>query len=343
MMNVAKTVSLVKNPQLEGNGLKVGDFVFVRVLKQLENKKALVSIAGQNTEVTIEDKNQIISKNPKGLINGGFRAKILQRGDLIVLQLQDSLETPENQNILLEKNPIKNFINQSDIKNYLQNLGLVPDAISFKIVQFIQQMGYYVNHKKIDEIRKIVLQFHGNEKKASEIAMYLEEKGLPVTKESIEDFMNKILGLKDFDNNFLAKSNSSKTLEKYWICLPFQYDFGFENTYGTIFLLKNKNTSKVELINLRLKSKENTFLFRIYLKNQYNQAKMNVIKILFYIEPLEQEKISSLCSLIKNLFNDENDAKDKNQFQLQVIFSDEIKESLFFSDDTGLISVDTNA
>ena len=67
---------------------------------------------------------------------------------------------------------------------------------------------------------------------------------------------------------------------------------------------------------------------------------MNVIKILFYIEPLEQEKISSLCSLLKNLFYDET---DKNQSLLQVVFSDEIKESLFFSDDTGLISVDTNA
>ena len=343
MMNVANQVSLVKNPQLEGNGLKVGDFVFVRVLKQLENNKALVSIAGYKTEVTIEDKNQLISKNPNGLINGGFRAKILQRGDSILLELQNQLEKVENQNVISEKNPISNIINQSDISSYLQNLGLVSDSISYKILQFIQQMGYSFNLKKIDDIRKLVLQFPGNEKKASEIAMYLEEKGLPVTKESIEDFMNKVLGLKDFDNNFLAKSNSSKNLEKYWICLPFQYDFGFENTYGTIFLLKNKNTSKVELINLRLKSKENTFLFRIYLKNQYNQAKINVIKILFYIEPLEKEKISSLCSLLKNLFNDENDTKDKNQFQLQVVFSDEIKESLFFSDDTGLISVDTNA
>ena len=64
MMNVAKTVSLVKNPQLEGNGLKVGDFVFVRILKKLENNKALISFGGQSFEAAIDDKNQLLSKYP---------------------------------------------------------------------------------------------------------------------------------------------------------------------------------------------------------------------------------------------------------------------------------------
>ena len=59
----------------------------------------------------------------------------------ILLQIFERLETQESQNII--QNSIQNLINQNDIKNYLQNLGLVPDAISYKIIQFIQQMGYY--------------------------------------------------------------------------------------------------------------------------------------------------------------------------------------------------------
>ena len=118
-MNVAKTVSLVKNPQLEGNGLKVGDFVFVRILKKLENNKAIISFGGQSFEAAIDDKNQLLSKYPSGLVNGGFRAKILQENDKILLQIFERLETQESQNIT--QNSIQNLINQNDIKNYLQN------------------------------------------------------------------------------------------------------------------------------------------------------------------------------------------------------------------------------
>ena len=52
-MNVANQVSLVKVPQFEGSSLKVGDFVFVRLLKQLENNKVIVSFGGQAFEATV--------------------------------------------------------------------------------------------------------------------------------------------------------------------------------------------------------------------------------------------------------------------------------------------------
>ena len=337
MMNVAKTVSLVKNPQLEGNGLKVGDFVFVRILKKLENNKALISFGGQSFEAAIDDKNQLLSKYPSGLVNGGFRAKILQENDKILLQIFERLETQESQNIT--QNSIQNLINQNDIKNYLQNLGLVPDAISYKIIQFIQQMGYYFDGKKIENIRKIVLQFPGKEKLASEIAIYLEEKGFPVTKETIQDFMEKIQGVGDFDNNFLAKSNLSKNSEKYWICLPFQYAVKNQNTRGTIFLLKEGKADFVSQINIRLDSTNKNFLFRIYLKNPHNQGKIFISKILFYVYPLESEKVKSLTLELEKLF--ENQFSNEIGFSIQ--FSEELKESLFFSDDIGLISVNTNA
>ena len=336
MMNVANQVSLVKGPQFEGSSLKVGDFVFVRLLKQLENNKVIVSFAGQAFEATLDDKNQVVAKNPNGLVNGGFKAKILKDGDKILLQIQEKLNPLENQNI--QQNPLQKLINQSDIKNYLQNLGLVPDSISYKIIQFIQQMGYHLDTKKIDNIRKIVMQFPGREKQASEIAMYLEEKGLPVTKENIEDLMTKILGLKDFDNNFLAKNNSSSNSDNYWICLPFQYDFDEKTTYGTIFLLKNKATNFTKLINIRLFSAEKNFIFRICLKNHHNRAKIFISKILFYIEPVESKKVNSLISELKNLFKNPSEMED-----IQVEFSEELKESMFFSDDIGLISVNTNA
>ena len=131
-MNVANQVSLVKGPQFEGYNLKVGDFVFVRLLKQLENNKVIVSFGGQAFEATLDDKNQVVAKNPNGLVNGGFKAKILQDGDKILLQIQEKLNPLENQNI--SENPLQKLVNQSDIKNYLQNLGLIPDSISYKII-----------------------------------------------------------------------------------------------------------------------------------------------------------------------------------------------------------------
>ena len=337
MMNVANQVSLVKNPQLEGNGLKVGDFVFVRVLKKLENNKAVISFGGQSFEALIDDKNHLLSKYPSGNINGGFRAKILQENNQILLHIFEKSEIVENQNII--KNSIHNFTNQNEIKNYLLNLGLIPDEVSYKIIQFIQQMGYYFDGKKIENIRKIVLQFPGNEKKASEAAIYLEEKGLPVTKDSIQDFMEKIQGLRSFDNNFLAKSNSSKKSGKYWICLPFEYVINNQNTTGTIFLLKEESGNFVSQINIRLFSLDKNFLFRIYLKNPHNQGKIFLSKILFYVYPLESEKIKSLTLDLEKLF--ENQFLNKNEFSIQ--FSEDLKDSLFFSDDMGLISVNTNA
>ena len=321
--------------------IKVGDFVFVRILKKLENNKAIISFGGQSFEATIDDKNQLLGKNPTGLINGGFRAKILQRGEAILLQLQDTSETVENQNI--NKNHFQNLTNQSDIKNYLQNLGLIPDSISFKVIQYIQQMGYSLNLKKLEDIRKIIHQFPGKEQKASEIAMYLEEKGLPVTKESIEELMNKIKGLKDFDNNFLAKNNHSQNKDKYWILIPFQYDVKNISSKGTIFLLKDKKLNSINLINLRLYSEEKSIFFRICLKNQYNQARIKSCRIIFYINPIESEsKIEALKMELKKIFS-----KDKKSLSFvaleEILFSKEAESSIFFSEDFGITTVCTNA
>ena len=339
MMNVAKTVSLVKNPQLEGNGLKVGDFVFVRILKKLENNKAIISFGGQSFEAAIDDKNQLLSKYPSGLVNGGFRAKILQENDKILLQLQDTSEALENQNINI--NSFQNLTNQSDIKNYLQNLGLIPDSISYKVIQYIQQMGYTFDLKNIKDIRKIILQFPGQEKKASEIAMYLEEKGISVTKENIEVFLNKIKNIGEFDNNFIAKNNASKNSEKYWICIPFQYDVKNVSSWGTIFLLKDKKTNFVNLINLRLYSEEKSIFFRIYLKNKHNQYKMNICKILFYIDPIEKD-VESLEKKLEKMFYHPKGG-EKSFDIVEVHFSKSAEDSLFFSDDIGLISMNINA
>ena len=53
---------------------------------------------------------------------------------------------------------------------------------------------------------------------------------------------------------------------------------------------------------------------------------------------MESKKVSSLISELKNLFKNPSEMED-----IQVEFSEELKESMFFSDDIGLISVNTNA
>ena len=75
------------------------------------------------------------------------------------------------------------------------------------------------------------------------------------------------------------------------------------------------------------------------MKNPHNQGKIFISKILFYVYPLESEKVKSLTLELEKLF--ENQFSSEIGFSIQ--FSEELKESLFFSDDIGLISVNTNA
>lgn len=329
-MTPTNSIRIVNNPQFLSTNLKNGDFVFVRVLKaehdiKSSSNKALVSFAGTAIEVETE-----------ATLNAGdsFKAKLTVDGQKIILSKVFEQNVSKNQ--LTNQAQLQNAVflvnEKSEIYNILQNLGIAADDVSFKLIQFAEQMGTNFDFSKIGSIKKLVQKFGKNETLAAEIYMLLKEKGIEPTEENIRHILNLVLG-DNGDSGLLKKLNKPANNKKSWVLLPFDYFIGDKKVFGTIMLLKNVK-NMVERMNLRFFSDNKSFFFVIHLKNSFNVAKIISCKILFYITPCSDSK--------KNV----SEAKKYFKFiadEVEIHFSKTAMNGFIFNDNEGLQRVVVDA
>ena len=154
------------------NSLREGSSVYVRIIKNNGNNSYLASFAG----------GRFLLKSGIPLSEGsGFLAKLkIENGRIILQKLQQNTES---------KNSIYK-ITQENQGQFLEKMGLVPDNLSFSMLQQMKMLGARFSMDTFQKIRKIAEKLKGKEKTASDAAFILEEKGIP----SDEKKVSHILG-----------------------------------------------------------------------------------------------------------------------------------------------------
>ena len=153
--------------------LRNGSVVTARVLSRNGNGSYTVSLAAQMIEVRSQVPLQ------KGQV---FQATVAVSGNQIFLSL---LSESKNAGELVQKLPVQNQNLSPQLQNFLTSLGFEPNLDSFKIVQFMQQLGMKFD---VESAKKALNQSKKdgtlNQEKA-QISLLLEEKGIAASDERV--------------------------------------------------------------------------------------------------------------------------------------------------------------
>ncbi|NLM00584.1 MAG: hypothetical protein GX220_03905 [Treponema sp.] len=234
---------------------------------------------------------------------------------------------------MLKENP--EFFNFPQVKYFFDKLNLPADIISVKILQCIIEMQFKPHEKSLINIHKMAQKFENKSLKATEVAMYLETKGIEATEENVL----MILNLLDDDDNegeqkkrnneFLKYLNHKTKTNKHWIFLPFEYKYFKNDTkkinaWGNIRVLIDKNKKKVEKIIFFCKNSRKKIKIVLYLL--YGTRDKKSAKLIFCEKPnLNIIKKYHNSKLLKELLN--------TFFELSVKYDSELFEKNAFFDD----------
>ncbi len=152
--------------------MREGDFVFVRVLKNLGGSNYSVSFAGGRFSVMSE----------RALTPGEtFRAQISLAGGKVLLTptanggAAPGLLSPES-------------------AGFLQGMGLAADAAGQRILQFLTQNGERLDGALMQKALRLAKKFKGRESAAAEAALALEEKGIESDSPALDKIMDLLGG-----------------------------------------------------------------------------------------------------------------------------------------------------
>ncbi|MCR4938833.1 MAG: hypothetical protein K5930_01830 [Treponemataceae bacterium] len=281
------TVHITDKPLSSAESLREGSFVFVRVLDKKADGMYTVTFAGRRFSVKAD--------NP--LSPGeSFPAKLSTDGKKLILLPDFSRISNKSQNAEISNTVKMSDLPEGDMIQYFTTLGLVPDALSKRIISFMQLMGVRIDPDKAAFIRELALKFPGHEQEAAEAASILEEKGIPVTEENVEKLMLMISGCGSSDNEFTAGVNSGSE-EGNWVIIPYEY-IGDKPFYGSVCLLKDSDGS-VSRLKISSRKGNSVFLFRIYLNYGVNKTKIRECTVKFTAQD-ENGKIGSMAEKLRS-------------------------------------------
>ena len=175
--------------------LRNGSLVTARVVSQNGNGSYTVSLAGQMIEVR--------SKVPlqKGQV---FQAKVAMSGNQLFLSL---VSEAKNAGELVQKLPVQNQNLSPQLQNFLSSLGFEPNLDSFKIVQFMQQLGMKFD---VESAKKALNQSKKDgtvRQEKAQISLLLEEKGIAASDERVSAIVGN--GKRKNENGKRKKENEN--------------------------------------------------------------------------------------------------------------------------------------
>jgi len=156
--------------------LRSGSVVTGRVLARNADGSYSVSLAGQKLNVKSESPLQI---------GGIFSARVSLKGESVELSLIKENVFPD----ILQKVGGSSEISPQ-VANLLSSLGFEPNAESFKILQFMQQIGMKFD---VDFAKKALKQARNseNQEEKSQISLLLEEKGIKSSYERVQTIIGR--------------------------------------------------------------------------------------------------------------------------------------------------------
>lgn len=292
MENAAASHILVQGASLQnaarsfGVTLSEGDIVSVKVLKSLGSGMYAVSFRGVRIAVRSE----------RPLSAGSvLRLRVASDGDARILLKPEPLGAVGGEPAVPDGRTPALFA------EYLAGHGIVPDAVTERIVQFLLQSGAKIDRNIIAKARSVSLLFPGNEERAAEIASLLLEKGISPSEESVRSLLavldgsgkegscpengedHEPAGGEDSGAGFLKKLYSvlpvqkpgmlalanqlrpADARDKHWIMLPFEWHTGEKPASGLIRILLGSALQPAEKIQISCEFECKKYFFVLYL------------------------------------------------------------------------------
>ena len=204
LQKAALTNSLYKKSFSEGGS------VFVRVIKNLGGGNYIVSLGGSRLSVRSETPLEE---------NSSLLAKIKIFGEKIMLIRQPVGNFVEVSAQKISANVSADGVLSGTAAAYLKRIGLTPDSLSVSMLSQMQELGLSFNIDFMNRIRLLAQKFKGREKRAAEIALALEQKGLTADENIVlslmdgEDFQNAQNEMQknrqnDFQSSFKGESET---------------------------------------------------------------------------------------------------------------------------------------
>ncbi len=269
------SISIVQN-SLSNTVLKDGDIVFVRVVEQNPDGSYTASFAG----------NRFIVRSLVSLsIGSSFKAQLKIENSILKL-------------IPMFEQSSAVSLDHTDI-SFLSRIGLIPDDISRRIIQFFQQFNIKINVQLAQKARALSSAFPGQEKDAAEIILFLADKEVEATEELVSVILRNARAhptLNEEDNEYLSYLNHKKSSRHlHWVILPFS-DQNSKEDRGAI---KNgiKGVVKI-LINTELKKME-----KMIIECDNSLKKFFFVLQSYIVHEAGQRKMLSYCT-VPNLSND---------------------------------------
>ena len=181
LQKAALTNSLYKKSFSEGGS------VFVRVIKNLGGGNYIVSLGGSRLSVRSETPLEE---------NSSLLAKIKIFGEKIMLIRQPVGNFAEVSAQKISANVSADGVLSGTAAAYLKRIGLTPDSLSVSMLSQMQELGLSFNIDFMNRIRLLAQKFKGREKRAAEIALALEQKGLTAD----ENIVLSLMDGEDFQN-----------------------------------------------------------------------------------------------------------------------------------------------
>ena len=313
-----------------GITLTEGSQVFVRVLSDSVDGKALVSLLGN--KVTVQSQEPMTQGE-------SFPAAVHLRGDGTIELARLSSPAPTTAEATGQMHGM------DALYALLAAEGFVPDALSARIFQFMYQTGVKIDSSIMQKARAIASRFPGKEEKAAEIASLLMEEGIEPSDGAIQALLNLCGGQygSQEDKNQQDQQNHGQNKEEeklgflekiygrtipdksglltylnqvsrgrhHWIFLPFEWDLPLQKANdvaetqgkspvgGMIRLLIDTEEHSLKKIQINCKTVMTNYFFVLYYNGISNEKEVRF----FTLPPLLPSAVKAEELRLGGLFN----------------------------------------
>lgn len=337
-----------KTAVVKEQSLRDGGFAFIKVVSKDEANLYTVSLGSKNIQA--------------------FSSYSLQEGTILRVQIRlkenKVFLVPESKEKDLGTNGVHKLtatmleegVAPSQITQRFAQMGLPFDAVSLRLINFLQYFGLKVNSSLLSKCRLLASKFSGREKEAGEVALFLAEKGITPDEDNVTLLLNLLMDgvLLDKempshpDKGFSSEKNGKFVLGKlydsplesvksghglltlvnhicsgrlHWITLPYIFSpcaEDYEMCFcGNIRVLMNIEEKKTEKIIVTAESGTNKYCFVL-------SCYMGKTPKLFYCAKPEMSEnlVAKWCNDLEGLFPD-----------FKVSYDKKIMEDPFFCDE----------
>ncbi len=318
----------INHDPANAQGIKNGDFVFVRVLGHNRAGATIVSFAGQRFEVKTQNPVQT---------GQSFKARVQIENNSIKLVPQETAAVRlGSRNQILSETP-----GSADVWRMIAESGLAETDANVKIFQFAKENKTAFSKETLLKLQKKLARYGKNAKTAAEIEAFLADKGINATEEQIEE----LLLMLDLQNNgenrngayqdeeplertnagedrnifsrlftnfstalaqkpgLLTLANHVSGQNTHWVVLPFATEINEKTWSGSLRFLCDPKQKHTEKFYLSAKNEEKGLIFEFFLpKNMYTDNKK--LRVFFAQTPAASfSRQQQLCLLLSDCLN----------------------------------------